>query len=221
MIGTRRLVALTVGVLGLVAAGITPGHASSSSGGPEDGQDTYNVPAKTLVTATNASSITFAANTSIGPVSVTCTTSVFSGKTGTTLRIATTPPTFTDGSGPCTDSAGGQDTVTSNTTNGKWSLTEKDLANDEGLPEPNATGDMMILAIPQAGIVDVASIGCTVTIAPTAAAKLVGTYNDAGTITFTKKSVPVALSGSSCPATASTAKVTVTYTLNPAIFDQG
>jgi hypothetical protein len=49
-----------------------------------------------------------------------------------------------------------------------------------------------------------------------------GGYNDAGTLTIKGAKIPVAVSGPSfCGPATQTVTVTVTYTLSPAMFDQG
>ena len=208
-----------------LVAGTTLASAAPAAG--EDGADTFNVAAGTTVTGTNSGVVTISGTTSAGTLTITCTLSTFTGKTGTTLKIGIAPPVFADASGaPCTDNFGQTDTFKSNSTNGKWSLTEKDFTNngagDEGLPEPNATGDKMIITIPKAGLVATNSFaaGCTATLAPSAAIHIKGKYNDSGTLTITNASVPIATSAA-CPVQATSATVTVKYTLSPAVFDQG
>lgn len=222
---SRTTLALMAAVASALAAGTTLASAAPTAG--EDGADTFNVPSGTTVTGTNSGVVTISGSTSAGTLTITCTFSTSSGKTGTTLKIGIAPPVFSDASGaPCTDNFGQTDTFKSNSTNGKWSLTEKDFTNsgagDEGLPEPNATGDKMVLTIPKAGLVGTNSFaaGCTATVAPSAAAHITGKYNDSGTLTITKASVPIATSAA-CPVQATSGTVTVKYALSPPIFDHG
>jgi hypothetical protein len=128
---------------------------------------------------------------------------------------------LSDAAGPCSDNFGFTDTFASNSANGKWSVAEKDAGNDEGLAEPNAAGDKMVMTIPKAGLVDSNSSGssCKITVAPTAAATVTGTYNDGGTFTITGATIPLSTSG--CPVSPTSATFSATYTLSPAIFDMG
>jgi hypothetical protein len=222
---SRTTLALMTAIASTLAAGTTLASAAPAAG--EDGADTFNVAAGTTVRGTNSGVVTISGTTAAGTLTITCTVSTFSGKTGTTLKIGIAPPVFGDAAAPpCTDNFGQTDTFASNSVNGKWSVTEKDFTNngagDEGLPEPNATGDKMVMTIPKAGLVDTNSFaaGCTATLAPSAAIHITGKYNDAGTLTITKASVPIATSAA-CPVQATSATVTVTYTLSPAVFDQG
>jgi hypothetical protein len=161
---------------------------------------------------------------------VTCTASAFAGKTGKTLTLGIGLPTFNDGaSAPCNDTAGSlhfTDTFQSNSTNGAWFLTEKDFTNagvgDEGLPEPNSTGDRMAIRIPKGGLVDTNNWPCTLVFAPSGAVSIGGTYNDAGTLTIKGAKVPISMTGPAfCGPASQTVTVTVTYKLSPALFDQG
>lgn len=218
--GRIRIVSVLVaGVAAAFTAGPTMALAAPQAA--EDGADTFNVAPGTAVTGTNSSAVTF----TVSGITITCTVSTFSGTTGTSLKFKIPPPTFSDGVGnSCTDSAGATDTFTSNSTNGKWAVVEKDFSNkgagDEDLPEPNATGDKMQLHIPQAGLVDSNSVGCTFTFAPSGAVGVTGTYDDAGTFKITK-AVPITFAGPSYCSTNTTATFSVTYTLSPAIFDAG
>jgi hypothetical protein len=222
----NALIALLAGVASAISAGTTLVVAAPQAA--EDGTDTFNVAKGTTVNATNSGNVTISAATSFGTLVVTCTLSTWSGKTGTTLKFVITPPTFTDAAAPqCTDNFGFNDTITSNSTNGNWFVKEKDFSNkgagDEGLPEPNATGDKMQIHIPQAGVVDSNSSasGCTITAAPSGPVNLTGKYDDAGTLKVSNASVPVSISAA-CPASGSgTATVSMTYKLSPAIFDVG
>jgi hypothetical protein len=136
-------------------------------------------------------------------------------------------PSLSDGSGrPCSDTLGFTDTFKSNAGNGAWTLAEKDFTNagagDEGLPEPNATGDRMMIRLPKAGLTDTNNWPCSITFAPTAAATISGAYNDAGMLVVKDSKVPVSVIGPSfCGPAMQTAMVTATYRVTPAIFDKG
>jgi hypothetical protein len=224
MAGSRTTHALTVGIAAVIVASTT--YAAAAPNAKEDGADTFSVASGTTVRGTSTGTVTFAATTSAGTITVTCSLSTFTGKTGTTLKIGIAPPTFADAAAPmCTDSLGFTDTFHANSLNGKWSVVEKDFTNsgagDEGLPEPNATGDKMTITMPKAGLVDSNSSapGCTITFAPSGAAHITGTYNDAGTLTIKNASIPATTAG--CAVTGTSATLTVTYTLSPAIHDIG
>ena len=221
-----RRVAATFAVIAFTVAGARASSAGAA-GTAEDEPDTFNVPARTALSAVNSGHVTFTVPTAIVTVTVTCTVSSFSGKTGTTLKFSVSPPVFSDGgSTPCSDSLGQSDTVTSNNTAGAWSVKEQDVTNngagDEGMPEPNASGDKMVLTIPKAGLVDNNSTGCVVTAAPNGPVAVTGKYNDAGRFVITNAPVP-ASSSASCPGgpTTGTATLNATYSLSRSIFDVG
>ena len=200
--------AAVLGALVLTAATV---YATST-----DTDDHFSVAAGTKVVGNLKSGTTmnFAGTIDGIPVTVKCTTFTGSGKvpaTGLSVSLST-PPVL----GGCTDSLGGTDTVTTNTTNGKWKLTEVDAANDEAQTEPNS-GDKVTLTIPKAGATFKSSTlsSCTITAAPTAAAKVTGTYDDKGTDTVTN--AKIAVSGSGC--VASTSTVTATVVLTPGVSD--
>jgi hypothetical protein len=221
---SKTTLVLMVAIASAVAVSTT--FASAAPNAKEDGADTFNVAKGTAVRGTNSGTVIFSASTSAGTITVSCSLSTFSGKTGTILTVGIAPPIFGNAAMPaCKDSLGFTDTFKSNSLNGKWSLTEKDFTNkgtgDEGLPEPNATGDTMVIIVPKAGLVDSNSSapGCTITFAPSGAAHVRGKYNDGGALTIKSASIPVSATG--CPVTGTTATVTVTYNLSPAIFDIG
>lgn len=157
-------------------------------------------PANTAFTANNSTNIVFKGNVNGFPITVTCTHSSLSGTTPATGLgpINISNPSFTS----CTDSVFGTDTVTTNSTNGRWQLTFIDAANDETQNEPN-TGDQLQITIPKAGATfkSTALSGCTITVAPTASANITGTYDDANTLSFSSANVTV--SGAGCTATSS------------------
>jgi len=204
--------------------GIATVNASPSLA--EDGADTFNVASGTSVTAMT-SSVVISVPSTVPSMTVTCTASSFAGKTGITLAFGIGLPTFNDGAAaPCNDNLGFTDTFQSNSTNGTWRLAEKDFTNagvgDEALAEPNAKGDRMVIRLPMAGLTDTNNWPCSITFAPSAAVAIGGAYNDAGTFTIRAAKVPVTVSGPSfCGPASQTVTVTVTYTLNPALFDKG
>lgn len=217
---SRGTAAAVAGIVSAMLAGTTIVLASPNAA--EDGADAFNVASGTAVTGTTAK-VVFSVPSTVPSMTVTCTASSFAGKTGTTLKFSISGPTFSDGgSTPCNDNLGFTDTFQSNSTNGAWTVTEKDVANDEGLAEPNAKGDRIVIRIPKAGLIDTNNWPCSITFAPTAAVAISGAYNDAGTLTIKAAKIPVAVSGPSfCGPATQTVTVTATYTLSPAMFDQG
>jgi hypothetical protein len=109
-------------------------------------------------------------------------------------------PTFTG----CTDSLKGTDTVTTSSTNGKW--TEKFLS-----------AARVRLTIPKAGATVVSSKAptCVITVAPNGPASITGAYVN-GTTKFKNASLPASLSAG-CPGGASTGTATysATYVATP------
>jgi len=120
-----------------------------------------------------------------GPIAglqTTCTAStdkfVLSTKGGGLGPLTTGNPAFTG----CTDNTapGATDTLTSNSTNGPWTVT---YVNSTGSPNP----DHITLGIPQAGqtLTSTAFPGCTVTLQPAGAGSVTGAYDNAGNLAFT------------------------------------
>lgn len=220
--GRLRAMTLVVGIAAVLAVGIPFAHASATAS--EDGADTFNVASGTAVAGTTAKVVISVPGASIV---ITCTASRFAGKTRATTRLSIGLPSFNDGTGkPCTDTLGFTDTFTTSTLHGAWTLSERDFTNsgagDEGLPEPNATGDRVALRLPQAGLTDTNNWPCTITFAPSGASSISGAYNDAGTLMVKGAKVPVNVSGPSfCGPAAQMATLTVTYNLTPPLFDQG
>lgn len=214
MRGSWKALAVVACGLAVATAGTTVGHAAS--GTPEDGKDTFNVPAHTPVTGTNSTPAVFTAtDATFGTITVTCTTSTFSGRTRNGLKFNISPPTYADAGGPCMDSAAQTDTFTAG---GAWSIHEKDAKHDEAA---DSTADKMIITMPEGGLVDVNSIGCTITFAPAGPASVPGQYDDAGHITISGASVPVVVSGTTCPVSFTSVSLTVNYLLDPALADVG
>lgn len=130
-------------------------------------------------------------------------------------------PTFTS----CTDNLGGNDTLTSNSTNGPWTAT---YVNSAGSP----AADQIQIGIPTAGQTLVSSVvpGCTITVDPGGPGSISGSYDNAGNLGFSNQSLNYTAVGT-CPpngpgsgtATFSTALKTgatgsPVYTVSPAIF---
>jgi hypothetical protein len=103
----------------------------------------------------------------------------------------------------CTDSLGGTDTVK---VSGTWKLTVA------------KTGKTGTLTLPKKAAVFTSSIdtSCPVTFAPTATAKLAGTYSETtGAVAITKQSVPTS-APTACDASA-TGTITSNLTVNPIV----
>jgi hypothetical protein len=222
-----RMGGATAVVVGMAAALVAGGaFAQASRLAPPDPGDTFNVASGTAVTGTTAS-VTISMPSTSPAMVITCTASSFAGKTGTTLRVSLGLPVLNDGAGKtCNDSLGFTDSFQANSTNGMWSITEKDFTNggpgDEGLPEPNATGDKMVITIPKGGLVDTNNWPCSIVFAPSAAAFVGGAYNDGGVFKIKGARIPVSVSGPPfCGPAAQTVTLTATYTVSPGLFDQG
>jgi hypothetical protein len=220
MMRINRKLALAASLTAIVV-GVGTGVAFAAA--EESGGDNIS-PANTSTTATNSGNITFKGTVSGLSVTVTCKNSSISGTTPASgLGPANVNnPSFTN----CSDNVFGNDTVTTNSTNGHWQVTFVDAANDEGLvigsttDEPaghgSHSGDQIKITIPKAGAKFVAAGGfCTITVAPSGAVTIIGSYNDAGTLTFSSQSIPV--SGSGCTATSSS--MSGIYTFSPIIQD--
>jgi hypothetical protein len=221
---SRGAAAAIAGIVSAVLAGTAIVQAAPNV--VEDGADTFNVAPATTVTGMTAK-VVFSVPSTVPAMVVTCTASGFAGQTGATLKFTIGLPSFSDGGGkPCSDNLLFTDTFQAGSANGAWTLAEKDFTNagagDEGLTEPNATGDRMVIRIPKAGLIDTNNWPCTLTFAPSGAVMIGGAYNDAGRLTIKGAKVPVAVSGPSfCGPASQTATVTATYQLSPALFDQG
>jgi hypothetical protein len=140
----------------------------------------------------------------VGPVTVTqhCTSATDSFKTPAhglgPVKVAN--PTFSG----CTDSLKGTDTVTTSSTNGKW--TEKFLS-----------ASRVRLTVPKAGATVVSSVAptCVITVAPSGPASITGAYAN-GRTKFNNASLPASTSAA-CPggAATSTATFSATYVATP------
>jgi hypothetical protein len=212
------LAALLVPLLGATS--------TSATSAVEDGADTFSVAAGTAVTFSSSKVVISVPSTS-PPIMITCTSSTFHGKTRSSLRFPTGLPLFTDASNAvCTDTLGFTDSFAANSTNGSWAVAEKDFTNagagDEGLPEPNATGDKFMIHMPKAGLIDTNNWPCSLTFAPSGNATITGAYNDAGTLSVKNVKIPISMSGPAfCGPASQTVTLTATYKLSPGIFDKG
>jgi hypothetical protein len=215
--------AVVVGMATALVAGNAFAHASPAV---VDGGDTFNVAPGTSVTGSSAMVVIILPSTSLGMMKITCTSSIPAGKTGTTLKFSIGLPTFSAAAGgSCSDNLGFTDTFLANTTNGPWTLSEKDFANagagDEALPEPNATGDKLVVTVPKGGLVDMNNWPCTLVFAPSGAALIKGAYNDGGKFTIKNAKIPVSSGQGFCAPASQTVTFTATYTLTPGFFDHG
>jgi hypothetical protein len=188
---------LAVGMAGLGMAIVVA--APSAYAGPK------TLPAGTVVTGNleTGTNMTFKGDIDSVAVTVTCTTFTASGKVpaGTPKKVNLSKPPTIKG---CTDTLGGHDTITTNQTNGKWSLSITG----------KASAYKMILHMPKAGATFKSSIlsSCVITAAPTKAVSITGSYdgNDTDTVT----NAPIATSGSGC--TSTTATTSAIVVLSPA-----
>lgn len=134
-------------------------------------------------------------------ITVTCESFTAKGKTGSEPAYTfdlSAPPKISG----CTDNLGGSDIITTNDTNGPWTFSV------------NKAGTKVTLTIPKAGATFRSrhESGCTITLAPTEAAPVSGTYNGSNTVTVSNASIPT--QGNGCTSTA--AKASVTLVLSPA-----
>lgn len=219
----RRRIGMAIAALLVPLLSATSTSATSTA---EDGPDTFNVASGTAVTFSSSKVIISVPNSSPS-LMITCTSSTIRGKTRSSLQFPTGLPLLTDASSaPCTDNLGFTDSFAANSVNGSWAVTEKDFTNggagDEGLPEPNATGDKFIIHMPKAGLIDTNNWPCSLTFAPSGNASISGAYNDAGTFSVKNVKIPISMSGPAfCGPASQTVTLTATYTLNPGIFDKG
>lgn len=226
----RKLGVTVVAAAAVVFGTAVAVHAATTS----DTEDHFSKPAGTIISAKAGTSTTvacpagsvsaplvFCGSIDGVPIWVKCTGFSASGKipTGNSLTVTlSAAPKFTG----CSDSTKSADTITTNTTNGKWTLHEVDGDGTKGesAPEPNSTGDKATLSIPKGGATfDSAFLpACVVLVAPTARANLTGTFNDSTTIKDKSATLPVAPKTSgSC--TTGTTTVTGTILLTTSIHD--
>ena len=176
---------VSTAIMGFVGAGaLVCGLATAASA---------TLPAGTVVKAQlkTGTDLVFNGDIDSIPITVTCTKFSASGKVPATASDTvklSAPPTFSG----CTDNSGGTDTIT---TTGTWKLSETSTTQTLKIPQDGATFKSSILS------------GCTITVAPTGAAKVKGAYNDSNTDTVTNAPIPT--SGSGCTSTTATATGTI------------
>jgi hypothetical protein len=209
----KRIAVAAIGISVLLGGTASTVYAVSGT----DTGDHFSLPAGTVVTGGLKAGTVFTAKGTIDaiPITVTCTTFSTSGKIPASgLKIKIAPPTISG----CTDTSGGTDIVSTNQTNGKWSLSEVDVTGTGDNSEPNS-GDKAKLKIPKAGATFTSSVlsGCVVTVAPTAAASVTGTYDDTNTMTFTNVSFPTG--GNNVCSTSATSTSSATEVLNQNVHD--
>jgi hypothetical protein len=163
-----------------------------------------SLPAGTKVTGSlkSGTDMTFAGTINGVAITVKCTSFSASGKvpSGSASKVTLSAPPKITG---CTDSLGGTDTIKTNQTNGKWTLTvtsSKPYKMSLGIPKAGATFTSSILS------------SCVITAEPKAAGSVSGSYNDK-TGTDTVKNAGIPTSGSGC--TSATAKTSATVVLTP------
>jgi hypothetical protein len=143
--------------------------------------------------------MTFAGNINSIPITVTCTSFSASGTTGSSPSN-TVPLTGSPSITGCTDSTGGADTITTNTTNGHWSVTVKGKKATLNIPKAGATFTSNVLS------------GCVITAEPSKPGKVKGKYDGHDTDTVHNAKIPT--KGTGC--TSTTAKTSATVVLSPA-----
>ena len=152
-------------------------------------------------TLKSGTDMTFKGDINSIPITVSCTNFTATGTTGSSPSSTVdlnSPPTING----CTDSLAGTDTITTNSTNGSWKLSDK--------------GKKMTLTIPKAGATFTSSYfgnACVITAAPNAADPVKGKYNEKNTDTV--KNAKVTTKGAGCTSTA-TAATSGTVVLSPA-----
>jgi hypothetical protein len=165
-----------------------------------------SLPAGTKVTGKlkSGTDMTFAGTINSVNITVKCTSFSASGKVpaGSPYTVTLSAPPKITG---CQDSLGGTDTIATNQTNGKWTLTET-----------KTTPYKMSLGIPKAGATFKSNVlsSCVITAEPTKAGSVSGSYNDK-TGTDTVKNAAIPTSGSGCTSTAAKTSATVVLTPNP------
>jgi hypothetical protein len=159
----------------------------------------------TTVTANlkGTSKLKFVGQISGTPITVQCTTftdsATLTKKDKTTAKVP--PPTISG----CTDSLGGTDTVTTNSTNGSWELMT------------TSSGTTLSLVVPKAGASFSSSIlpGCVITVAPSGTTSITGKYSST-TGDDTVKNSSFAVGGNAeCSASSSKASGTIAFSPNP------
>jgi hypothetical protein len=214
-------------LLGLVAVtGLAVGSSSWAHAAPNaaDVGDTM-LPANSFVTLKSTHS-SFTVPPGGTGLTVTCTNNLAVAKTppksttsGTTQSLQVLPPTFDNGINtttfavnPCTDNLHGTEVTT---TSGAWTASATDLATET--TEPNT--DSVTIVIPKGGAVVKSSLGCTITVAPSAPFAVKASYVDStGQLIVNIKNLPILITGSGCPP-ATLSDFVATYTTTPRLHD--
>jgi hypothetical protein len=218
----NRIVAL----LGFVAVtGLAVGSAGWAHAAPATDVGDSMLPANSFVKLFSTSSQFSVPPT--GGITVTCTVNIAYAKTPpikatapATQSLLVLPPTFDDGINPttfavkpCTDSPTGGTDVS--TCTGAWTATATDLATET--TEPNT--DTVHITVPKGGCVVKSSLGCTITVAPTAPFVVPATFTDVdGKLHVHVTNLPIAITGGGCPP-ATTSSFTAVYTTTPRLHD--
>jgi hypothetical protein len=197
--GRIRKTSIALAAMGLVALTLGAGAATAAPLVTKP----HIVPPNTTVAGTSSSTVF-----SAGAIIVTCTTSTAGGKTPKNgIKFTINPkPTFSDGSGPCTDSLGFTDTTV---TSGTWSL--KFVKPSE-----------LEVIVPIGGAVVNNTAGCTITLAPTKAVNITGAYDGVSKFTINATNLPIKITGSPliCPSTTK-ASFRAVYTFAPGMSEVG
>ena len=213
---TTRTVKLVLAVCALGAFGGFAAEAVLASGDTDDSI----TPANTVVTASLKPGTKFVAKASVqagalkGTASVTCTGVKFTFTTPASglgpVDIST--PVVTG----CKDTFGGTDVVSTNSTNGPWTVSFVDALTDETAEK---LGDTIVLGVPKAGASFSSSklAGCTGVIAPSGPISVSGKYNDKGQLAFAAVKAPTA--GMGTCTTGPTTTITATLVMSPSIHD--
>jgi hypothetical protein len=165
-----------------------------------------SLPGGTTVTAAlkTGTDMTFQGNIDSVSITVSCTT--FTGS----ATLPNSPASTIDLNGPptlsgCTDTSGGSDTVTTNSTSGPWVLSTK------GKKAPYK----LTLTIPKAGATFASNVipGCVITAAPKKPVKVTGKYD--GTNTDTVSNGKIATKGAGCTSTTAETDASVVFSPSP------
>jgi hypothetical protein len=92
---------------------------------------------------------------------------------GSVTTDFTTQPTYSE----CSNSMGGTTNVTTNITNGKWAVDTEDFPDTEPIGDV-ARGDAFAIGLPKAGAKIEIVNACTITVSPTEASAIIGSWHD-------------------------------------------
>ncbi len=190
-------VAAVVGVLSATASATTVAPAGDTLSGTAGGNQTF-IPSN----GTSAVTVTCTAVAATGTIPPSPNNALTGGAVASDFA---TGPTY---SGCSTNIPGSTTTVTTSTTNGKWSLGAMDFTDVTGGNADAAAGDVAAIGVPKAGAaikVTVAGLACTITASPAEASTAIGSFKD-GTNSTTnpsratiKTQIPFTSAGA-CPA---------------------